>query len=155
MVAVTGSSFAAIADSMGKRGGPGHKRFVVTACTLDGEKWECRGCRRTTLIETVLERIAFRMGAEVGSLWLFLGNEQLDPESTLHDAKVGRDTCLTIMRKPYEDSTSDDDLPSLVDSSSEEPPRCLREVREESDSDDSESFLRGLERIHGAVHAAP
>ena len=155
MVAVTGSSFAAIADSMGKRGGPGHKRFVVTACTLDGEKWECRGCRRTTLIETVLERIAFRMGAEVGSLWLLLGEDPLDPKSTLEDAKVGKDTRPTIVVKPGEDTSSDDGMPDLTDSSPEVTPRRLSGVREESDSDDSESFLRGLERIHGAVHAAP
>ena len=139
-----------------KRPGPGYRPpWVVTAATLNGDKYECPGCRKTTLIETVLHTIAIGMQAEVGSLWLFLGNEQLDPESTLHDAKVGRDTCLTIMRKPYEDSTSDDDPPGLVDTSSEEPPRRLREVREESDSDDSEysdepDFLRA---VHAAIHA--
>jgi len=152
---VTGSSFAAIHDSMGKKGGPGHRTFVVTAVTMNGVQWECPFCRKTTLIETVLESIACRMGAEVGSLWLVLDEKLLDAKSTLGDAQVGKDTRLTIVVKPEEDTSSDDGPPQLTDSSSEDTPWRLPEVSEESDSDDSESFLRDLERIQEAVHAAP
>ena len=134
---MTGSSLAAIHDSMGKRGGPGHKTFVVTAVALNGVSWECPRCRRTTLIETVLERIAIRMGAEVGSLWLLLDEHLLDPKSTLEDANVGKDTRPTIVVKPEEDSSSDDGPPDLTDTSPELTPRRLVVVREESDSDDS------------------
>ena len=77
------------------------------------------------------------MGAEVGSLWLLLDEDLLNPKSTLEDAKVGKDTRPTIVVKPEEDSSSDDGPPDLTDTSPELTPRRLVVVREESDSDDS------------------
>ena len=60
------------------------------------------------------------MEVEVGSLWLLLGEKRLNPKSTLKDAQVGKNTWLTIMRKPDGDSGFDDGMPDLIDTSSEE-----------------------------------
>ena len=109
--------------------GPGYRSFVVTATTLNGDAWECPSCRRTTLIETVLETIATQMEVEVGSLCLLLGKRRLNPKSTLKEALVGKNTWLTILRKPDEDSGSDDGPPDLIDTSSEEPSPRLGGVR--------------------------